>query len=171
MYRKSLMIAALALAPWFSAGTADAQTLNMDLSPLVQHNAALWNQSMIDAKRVADNYFNDVQRFRQQTGYTGPMPSPVSTADLMRSNREMQQAFDSSNAAWHNNSARTSAAVDRWVIGAIRGQGTYYNPSTGQQYQLPWTHNQYHTNQWGQAVPGPAPNGWTTNNFYPYYGN
>ena len=44
--------------------------------------------------------------------------------------------------------------------------GPYQAPG-GQMYNLPWTHNQYHINQYGQAVPGYNP---YRVNVTPYYG-
>ena len=102
----------------------------MDMSGLIQRQVGLqaWGDQM--AYRVAQKYYEDVQAFRRATGYTGPLPAPVSPQQLQRSVQALQQQYDRNNAHWRDTSDRTSAAIERYIQGAIRGQ-TYLGSPVG----------------------------------------
>ncbi|MBI1833189.1 MAG: hypothetical protein HYR84_17245, partial [Planctomycetes bacterium] len=110
-----------------------------------------WQQSLLLAKHL------------RETG----QPNPFNAMTLNKANLENQKAFESYLRHSQINSNRTSAAIGNWTNGAIRGVGPYQNPTNGQTYLLPWTHNVYHINQYGQYVPGYSPYYY---NVYPYYG-
>jgi hypothetical protein len=115
---------------------APAQTLNMDMSWAIQQQQMCWDQGMLAAQMAAQNYLAQVQAYRAATGYTGPMPSPVSTAQLQQSIQGMNQAFDDYNQSWYANSAAQSAAIENHCNQAILGQQNYLNPYTGDTYTL-----------------------------------
>jgi hypothetical protein len=156
MIKKSLAFVIAGLVVAGTSGTVRAQ--NMDLSHIVQANMAFdqqfnawtWQTSLALA------------RYYRETG----QPIPVNAMTLSAANRRNQQAFDAYNKQWSINSNRTHQAIDNWTTGAIRGLGPYQAPS-GQLYNLPWTYNQYHLNQYGQAIPGYNP---YRTNLTPYYG-
>lgn len=156
MFKKSLLALFAGLVVLGNVNVAKAQ--NLDLSHMVQANQAFdqqfnqwaWQRSL------------EVARWHRETG----TPLPFNAMTLNQSNRELQKTYDSYNRQWHVNSNSTSQAIGNWTNGAIRGVGPYQAPN-GATYNLPWTHNQYHINQYGQAVPSYNPN---RVNLTPYYG-
>jgi hypothetical protein len=156
MFKKSLAVVFTSLVVLGDGGTARAQF--MDLSHIVQANMNFdqqahqwaWQASLAAAK------------WHRETG----TPIPFNAMTIAAANRQTQQVYDSANSQWHNNSNRVSQAISNWTNGAIRGVGPYQAPN-GQLYMLPWTHNQYHMNQYGQFVPGHNPYG---TNVLPYHG-
>jgi len=162
----SLLAASSAFAQW---GYDAPMAPPMDMSALIGRQVGLqaWGDQMV--RDVARKYYDDVQIFRQQTGYTGPMPSPVSTAQLQQSVRALQGQYGRNNAAWHDQSRRTTAAMDRYAVEAIRGQGSFINSMTGQTVVLPWGPNSYMQGSHGQFAPGANPNG-ASGMFVPSYG-
>ncbi|MBM3995929.1 MAG: hypothetical protein FJ303_17515 [Planctomycetes bacterium] len=157
MLKKLVIVAVAAVLGLANVGSAKAQF--MDMSHMVQAELAFqkqfyawsWQQSLALAKHL------------RETG----QPMPFNATTLNHANLQNQKAFESYLRSVQHNSNKSSAAISNWTTGAIRGQGPYYSPSNGQMYQLPWTHNVYHINQYGQYVPGYSP---YYHNVYPYYG-
>lgn len=58
-------------------------------------------------------------------------------AGMQAANNTLKQGYASYNAGWANNSARTSAALANYSNTAIRGNAHYYDPHSGQTYNLP----------------------------------
>ena len=105
----------------------------------------------------------DLARHLRETG----QKNPFNAMTISKSLTEGNQAFE---AYIHNsqvNSAKTSQAIANWNNGAIQGNATYQAPYGGPAYNLPYTHNTYHINQYGQAAPGYNS---YYQNIYPSYG-
>ncbi len=153
-YLRTLVIVGLVIS--LQQGTAQAQFL--DMSQMVQNELAFQRQFYNWA------WQGSVQAARHHR-MTGE-PIPFNAATLAESNRQTQQAYAAQNQQWYVNSARQSQAMNRFSNEAIRGNGPYQG-SDGNLYNLPWTHSQYHINQYGQAVPGYNP---YRVNVSPYYG-
>jgi hypothetical protein len=116
------VLAALAAGLGPPAGTASAQTLNMDMSWGMQQQALAWQQSQAAAAAAAQGYLNHMTWLRAN-GYTGPsLPTGVTPQTLMEANRRLQDQYDDdNNRTWHRQSQRQSQAVNNYVMQAIRG--------------------------------------------------
>lgn len=157
MFKKSLSLLIAGIVVLASAGAANAQ--NLDMSRMVQNELNFSNQF----NQWAWKGSLETARYLRMTG----QPNPFNATTLNQANRDLQRTYDAYNRAAQNNSNRTSNAIGNWTNGALRGNGPYYNPNTGANVNLPWTHNTYHINQYGQAVPGYSP---YRTNIYPNYG-
>ncbi|GMU52890.1 MAG: hypothetical protein AMXMBFR33_20360 [Candidatus Xenobia bacterium] len=146
----------IALSLVLLALPAPAQTLNMDFSWGIQSQQAAWDYGQWAAANAAQNWYDQVQAYRQATGYTGFIPGPVSQAQLQSSIREMNQAFDRYNQLYDETPS------SRYAEQAIMNQSTWVNPGTGQEYWLPTDHDQYSVSPDGTVWSGPyAPGGST----------
>ena len=66
-------------------------------------------------------------------------PLPFNAMTISNSLSGDMRAFEQSANQWHVNSARSSAAMDRYSLGAVRGNWVYQNPyGYGQTYELPY---------------------------------
>ncbi|MBI2803827.1 MAG: hypothetical protein HYX68_02455 [Planctomycetes bacterium] len=141
------------------ASAAGAQAQHLDMSQMVQNELnfqkRFYNWAWQGSVQAA--------RWHRENG----VPIPFNAATIYQSNLEGQRAFNGYIRQSQINSERTSQAIGNWTNGAIRGMGPYYNPSNGAVYNLPWTHNQYHMNRYGQFAPGYNPH---RDNVFPYYG-
>jgi len=69
-------------------------------------------------------------------------PLPFNAMTISNSLSGGMYAFEQSAAQWHINSARTTDALDRYGMGAVRGNWTYQNPyGYGETYGLPYQGN------------------------------
>ena len=156
MFKKAFL---LVIASVFVLGNVSvARAQNLDLSHIVAANLAFDQQF----NQLAWKLSLEAARWHRETG----TPIPFNAMTLNQSNRELQKTYDSYNRQAQINSNRTSQAISNWTNGAIRGNGLYQAPN-GATYNLPWTHNQYHINQYGQAVPDYNP---YRVNVTPYHG-
>jgi len=115
------ILAALAAGLGLPAGTASAQTLNMDMSWGIRQQALSWQQSQAAAAAAAQAYLNHMA-WLWANGYTGPsLPTGVTPQTLMEANRRLQDQYDRNNHAWHHQSHRQSQAVHNYVMQGIRG--------------------------------------------------
>jgi hypothetical protein len=105
----------------------------------------------------------ELARHLRETG----QQNPFNAMTISKSLSEGNQAFEGYIRNSQLNSAKTSQAIANWNNGAIRNQGLYQAPHGGPAYNLPWTHNVYHINQNGQAIPGFSP---YYQNLYPNHG-
>jgi len=133
--RKTLLTAACFGLLGLVIGTeARAQWMPNTAGPM---NQMMQQNMMFDAamaqhaQNVANQVFLQMQRYRQQTGYRGFLPGPVSPAQVSRSIGEMNDAFDGYNQSWQQNSDRQWEAGRRYGMGAIRGEQEYYDPGMG----------------------------------------
>lgn len=117
------------------AGSAFGQTLNMDMSWGIASQQAAWDYGQWAAAQAAQNYYDQVQQYRWQTGYTGRMPDPVSPAQLQSSIRGMNEAWDRYNQV---QGPRDSYYAEE----AIMGVSPWVTPS-GQQVWLPTQYSNY----------------------------
>ena len=94
------------------------------------------------------------------TGDWGYIPGPVSPMDVSRSIRELNAVYQSSNDAWHQQSARLDAARQRWST-AFRGDWYYANPYTGHVVTMPYTTDSYTADphNYGDLSSGYTPGG------------
>ena len=138
---KIARIAALSLGfAVLSPSVSHAQ--NMDMSWALRSQANLWQQGQATAYGAAMQYYTYMLRLRQM-GYTGPsLPTGVTNESLRASVNGANQAGQSYIAAQGANSARTSAAINNWTTGAIRGQAQYIDPNTGAKTLLPYSSQQ-----------------------------
>lgn len=171
MTRYLLLAAAFLAGLIASAATAKAQ-FDCEFPGLGGGGLLEWNlrrDAMADqqARDFCQQWYNQRQEFRRQTGYYGYLPPPVTTQQLVDSNRALQDQYSRNNQNWAERSAREGAAVERFSQQAIRGIAPYYNPQTGFQAELPYGPNQYHIDQYHYAHPGYNPQGF---NVQPYYG-
>ncbi len=153
MFKKMILTLIAGLAVHAAADTAKAQTM----ADMVANELRFQNQFYNWAWQGSQ----DVARYHRLTG----QPIPFNAATLVEANRQNQRAYDAYNAAWHNNSNRTGEVMNNYS-NYNRGLGGYQG-NNGQVYNLPWTHNQYHIDQYGRAVPGYNP---YRENLTPYYG-
>lgn len=114
------------------------------------------------ARTFCADWLAERTRFRVENNYWGPMQAPVTTQDLLNSNRSLQETYAGNNASWARNSAATSAAIGNYSNQAILGQGTYTD-SLGNGYQLSNLYNGYYLSPSGYAYgsnDGYAPDPW-----------
>ncbi len=156
MFKKCFAVLVAGLAIAVSGGSVKAQGL--DMSQMVQNELNFQKQFYQWAAKGSI----EAARWHRING----VPIPFNATTLNQANLANQQAYDRYNQGWYNNSNRTSEALANYSNYAVRGLGPYQG-SNGMIYNLPWTHNQYHINQWGQAVPGYNP---YRMNVTPYYG-
>jgi hypothetical protein len=141
MSNRTLKIARIAAA--LSVGVAvlapsASHAQNMDMSWALQSQANLWQQGQATAYAVANSYYQYMLKLRA-AGYTGPsLPTGVTNESLRASINGANQAGQSYIASMQSNSARTSAAINGWTTGAIRGQANYVDPNTGAKTLLPY---------------------------------
>lgn len=157
MFKKMLPLAAVGLVVLGFNGTARAQ--HLDLSQMVQANLAFERQFDLWARQGSMEVARQLRMSGQQ--------NPFNAMTISQATRDGNRAFEGYIRNAQINSHRTSEAIGNWTNGAIRGNGPYQDPYSGALYNLPWTHNQYHINQYGQAVPGFNP---YRTNVHPYYG-
>ncbi len=147
----------IGLASLCSVPSAQAQFL--DLRHMVQNNLNYdhnfhqwaWKRSVQLARQIPNN-----------------VQLPFNAGTLAEANRQTNLAYGRYNQTQYLNSRRTHQAIGNWTQGAIRGTGTYYNPSTGTTHQLPWTHSGYYQGNYGNyAYPGHLRHGYGRN-LYPY---
>ena len=135
------------------AGNAHAQGL--DMSGMVANELAFQQQFYGLVQNTVGQLYAQCQRWRAATeDYRSQCPqlaSPFNAATIAQSNREASQAWDGYNQAWHQNSARTTAAIDRYGEQAILGQAPHVDPTTGQTYTVPNGYNHYWTDNHGQV--------------------
>lgn len=140
MLNRTIKIARLAA---LSLGTAVllpslSHAQNMDMSWAIRSQMNLWNQGQAAAYAAANQYYQYMQKLRAM-GYTGPsLPTGVTNESLRASINGAKQAGESYIASMQANSARTSAAIDKWTTGAVRGQAAYVDPNTGATTMLPY---------------------------------
>lgn len=146
------------------SSTAPAQDLNMDMSWAIQSQQQNWDWGMYNAQAAAQNWYNMVQDYRAQTGYTGFIGSGITPMDLMRSNASLQQTYDSYNAQWANLSDRHSGITDNYISGAIYGQSTWTDPN-GQTWLIDNSMSNLYMDGSGQVYyGGQTPSGMTSIN-------
>ncbi len=144
----------LALLAAGLAAPAGAQAPPMDMSGMMANQMYLQQQGDMMARQAAMDYYNRIQQYRQQTGYTGYIPPPVSAQQLQQSINGANQATQDYIQNSARNSNRTSAAIETYDQQVIRGQQTMVNPYTGQVLNnVPNTNNNYYQTDNG-AVHG-----------------
>jgi hypothetical protein len=101
---------------------ASAQGMpNMDMSWAFQSQMALQQRGDAVAAQTAQAYYLYMQQLRAR-GYRGPsLPTGVTPETLRNSMLRLQNSMDAYNAAAARNSNRTSNAIARWDLQAIRG--------------------------------------------------
>jgi hypothetical protein len=104
-----------------AAGSAQSQTLNMDMSWALRAQQNYWNQGQAAAYSTAMQYYRYMQQLRA-AGYTGPsLPTGVTNESLRASINAANNATQSYIRASADNSRRTSNAVNDYDMRAIRG--------------------------------------------------
>jgi len=122
----------IGIVPLFGGAEAQAQMMpnwGAAMNQMIQQNMAFDAAMAQVAQQAARQYFEDVQRFRQATGYWGYIPGPVSPAQVSQSISEANQAFDSYIQSLMQNSQRQSDAVGRYSQQAILGLQGYIGPT------------------------------------------
>jgi len=94
-----------------------------------------------------------VAKWLRETG----TPNPFNAMTIHNSINQGNQAFGAYIQNSQVNSWKTSNAINNWTNGAINGNAHYQGNYGGPVYNVPYTHNVYHINQYGQAVPGYSP--------------
>lgn len=156
MRRVILTVACFGLLGLFSGTEARAQWMPNWAGPMNQ----MMQQNMMFDAAMAQNAQNAVmqeflrrQRFRQATGYTGHIPSPVSPGQLSDSIGEMNEAFDDYNRGWSQNSQRQWDATGRYDMGAVRGEQVYVD-LLGGPVELPYGPERTYGNGLGEYWRG-----------------
>lgn len=128
---------------------------------MVQNELAFSAMMDMQARQFCANWYEERQEWRRQNNYWGYLPGPVTTADLVRSNAELQGQYDRNNAAWHNQQASLCGAggqpgtVGQFSEQAIRGYAPHQNSQTGEVVNLPYGPQAYRQDQYDRfhAVP------------------
>jgi hypothetical protein len=138
---------------------------NWGIGDMMAQNIAFDQQMEQQAADFANQWYWDVQRYRAQTGYTGPIQSGFNASTLSAANQANMAAFDSYNQSWWNNTQTIDNTLTNYSNTAVLGNAHHSDPHSGQVYNLPygpdqyWINNQgYHT---GTSYQDPTPFGWT----------
>jgi hypothetical protein len=153
---KTFAIATVCLVGFFASNNARAQSLG--LGDIVQQNLAFDAYARQQAGEIAQQFLTDRWNYRVQNNDWGYIPGPVSPMDVSRSIGELNRTYENNNAAWHENSQRIDAALDRWHT-AFRGDWYYADPDTGNMQVLPYTVDSYTSGPWGYTYEGYTPGG------------
>ncbi len=147
MRRMNLRITATALL--LAAGSMPASAQGFDLSTMManeiqfqdQFYSWAWDTSIAVAQQIPDD-----------------QPLPFNAMTISNSISGGMRAFEQSAAQWHVNSDRTMKAIDRYGMGAVRGNWAYSDPyNSGYYYELP-----YQNNYWQDQ------GGWIYDSYDPY---
>jgi hypothetical protein len=150
MTRKMLTLVAGGLVAMVVTSEAKAQNMPFcDFNAWMAQNAAFDQMMDQRARQFAWDYARSLP-----PGYVVPV-NPNFAAGY----REASERYIRGMQA---NSQRTSAAINRWDNGAIRGQWGYAAPN-GQVHMLPSNHGGYTVTPYGHVQPG-----WTGNGTYLY---
>src|SRR5216684_8899795 len=143
------MVAAAALAP----APVAAQNMNQ----MIQNQMRMQRIGDQMARAAAMNYYNYARALRQQ-GYTGPIPTGVTTQSLADSNSRLQSAYDRYNAGSAINSRITHDAITSTSNAITRGCASKPVWGEGQMSLLPSLGLYLFTNERGwpriSATPG-----------------
>lgn len=119
-----------------AAPSAGAQGMPpMDMSWGMRSQMQLQAYGDATAAQAGRNYMLWAKQYRAQTGYMGPLPSPVSQEQLQSSINGANQAGQNYNRAQYYNSQRRDFAVRDYGMRATRGCSYGYN-SYGQYVYL-----------------------------------
>lgn len=161
LFTSSLVASVIAFG---AAGAAPGQALNMDMSWAIQSQQQNWDYGMAASQAAAQNWYNMVQDYRAQTGYTGFIGSGITPMDISRSVASLNQTYAGYNQAWHDQSNAHSAMVNNYINGAINGQDVWTD-SNGQQWLIDNTMTNLYMDGSGQLYyGGSTPDGMTTIN-------
>jgi len=111
------MVAVAALAP----APVAAQNMNQ----MIQNQMRMQQIGDQMARAAAMNYYNYARALRQQ-GYTGPIPTGVTTQSLADSNSRLQSAYDRYHAGSAINSRITNYAITSTSNAITCGCATSY---------------------------------------------
>jgi len=163
--RNILLGTLAAIAGLLGSGTAFGQYDDGSVFPGIGMGGMVQQElqfsAMMDqqARQFCHNWYEQRQAFRRQHNYWGPMEAPVTTADLVRSNRDLQQTYERQNAQWHVDQQRQYGGpgqvgtVGQFSDQGIRGNVQHVNPVTGEVIGLPYGPNGYRQTLHGQFRP------------------
>ena len=108
-----------------AAGLAPAPVAAQNMNQMIQNQMRMQQIGDQMARAAAMNYYNYARALRQQ-GYTGPIPTGVTTQSLADSNSRLQSAYDRYHAGSAINSRITHDAITSTSNAITRGCATSY---------------------------------------------
>jgi hypothetical protein len=126
----------------------------MDMSGLVAANMAFDQRMQQQAADFSYQWFLEAQRYRAQTGYTGPILSGFDASTLSAANARTMAAYQD----YNRSAAANSAATDQTLwnhSNTYRGNALYQDPYTGSVHNLSYQPDiQWSNGTYGIGTPG-----------------